>query len=269
MHILLSLFSFLVVSFGLMAQSTVRTAQVSAQEFVELKTIEATYTVELFTKRDQLKAYMREEYNNDWDDEGDYYVELDQAGISEEEYQEKMREHYENIEREKEEKRSKFEPFADKDLMALLDKNKLSYTSEVGLSPHRYDYEDSEKMTTTIFVKLKSSKEYEQMVKLLLDQPVRFVLTGVEYESPEKYLETIIPILTVKARKEADILARSLDKSLGDIIECTSDMPIKRVSGSSFGYHRDGYNRELDSNPFGMKQAQNIQYTYQFELLPK
>lgn len=125
---------------------------------------------------------------------------------------------------------AKFKPTMVSDIETILKKINLPFkVIKISVQNERdlysmYDSAD-DYMDSLIEVILSSEADWNKLNAALNELPIEQEVIDATYESFEKYYSTLIPKLTNKAKMQAEIIASSINRKLGDVIECTNVYP--------------------------------------------
>lgn len=254
--------------------------EVAVNETIELKAksveIEVIVIDEYSQRESRLYNYFEDEYY--YDSEEDYYYE-EMIAESPKKVTKEMKEAYEQRQREREEwqaeqdrREAEFQPYKITDLMKLLDDHSISY-SVVSRRHSESIYEPNSDATDSILSVILTSKEkYDQFFSLISTEQVYTDHEKVVYEEIEDHYETVIPKITEKANKQANLLASSMQRKLGKVIQCTNVLPTgvsPRVLNQIYNGRTSLFSSDNDYNlsPFSAGQTSFITFIYRFELL--
>ena len=118
----------------------------------------------------------------------------------------------------------KHKPLYVSDLTRELDAAGITKRIQIGsgeLSEYYHDVVD-----TIVFVTVNNAKEMETINELAGPYPCEVDVDKTVYESEEKYDDLTYPILVEKATKKAKVLAKSMNKKIVGIEECTNVYPL-------------------------------------------
>lgn len=130
--------------------------------------------------------------------------------------------------------------------------------------PDRQDENDS-----VLEIVVTNQIEWRSVFKTLLEFDIDSKVTSIDYESLDSVYEEVIPKLTKSAKLQAKIMASSLNRKLGSIIECSNVYPFtpsRSYMESITGDLKFKLNFDQDEDPFDTKRQVLLQYIYRFEL---
>lgn len=238
--------------------------------------------------------YWEEEYY--YEDEEDYYyeqmMEESPRKVSKEmkkEYEQRQadreqREIQREIDRaEREAEMEKFQPFTPSDLIKLLKENNIAFTitsqrakdddrEYYGYEEEYYDeeeYNDNYYADTVVEILISNKEELKNVRSVVSESPVDDEFTNIVYQSIEDHYATVIPKLTEKANSQAAILAKSLGKKVGKVLQCSNVYPYTPSSRALSGMYNRWDRDEFDwfNDPFLSGKEEMIQYVYRFAMI--
>ena len=256
--------------------------EVAVDEVVELKAINVSYRLKVVSEYDQRENAL---YNYDeeyyYESEEDYYYE-EMMAESPKKVTKEMKEAYQQRQLEREEKlaeqyrkEAEFQPYRVSDLMQVLDANAIAYEvkKDGGTLNELLDYEDyDEGNDSSLVINLTSEEAFDKLSSLIANLQVTTDVLKVTYEELNDMYEVAIPKITTKANKQANVLASSMQRKLGKVIQCTNVLPtgmspnmVNQVLLNN--YDRFSLSGASDSNPFNKTQKNYITFVYRYELL--
>lgn len=270
--------------------------EVAVDEMIELKAESAKLQIILLSASEQEARLFSDNYevsenefefgyyfNGEEDWEYEQMLESSPKMITKEmkegyEARARQRELEEKLQQERNEERvreiAKFKPIMVSDIQTILKKINLPFkVIKNGGQDNRdvYSMYDSagDYMDSLIEVTLSSKADWDKLNAALSELPIEQEIIDARYETPDKYYPTLIPKLTNKAQMQAEIIASSIKRKLGSVIECTNVYPYTPSKSylRSFTGSRGIFGEDEIGNPFITNKKELIQYIYRFRLL--
>lgn len=155
------------------------------------------------------------------------------------------------------------------DLMNELEAAKLSTILIIHRAEDFPDiYDNAPTVDSSVTVVVNNSEDMKRLNAIINTYPCSVELSDIEYENSEKYAAITYPLLTEKAKEQAGILAKSMNRKLGDIIYCSNiisktfeERMLQKFN--AFKFLRDeGYT----DDPFAYKETTYVSLNFHFAL---
>lgn len=283
-------------SFFSFGQTTTPSIEIAVDQTIELKVKSVQLLLTVQSVAEQREDLMMENgyfsdymYSDENDYEYEYLMYTDPKKITkkmEREYNERLEVRMAELEQREAEyyterlrMESEFVPLTTNQLAEMLKENSIQYkiieNESNGYGEYDEYYYESEynSSDSVLEITVNSESELDQVKTLIAELAVEWDLGDYTYETSEDQLERVIPELTKKAQSQATILANSLGRKVGKVIEISNIHPNSANANAldSLGLDLDwsDYESEYEyhQNPFDSEKKELIQYVYRFELL--
>lgn len=273
------------VSFAILAtslcisQTSPGYIEIGVAEAVDLKVEEITVQLVVSSASSQMEdEFYYGYYEDDYYEYEEDYLYEQMMEDSPKKVTSEMKRDYENRQRaredrelERERKQAEFKPYWAKQFIDLMKTNNIVFT--IQLNERDEEYYDYERTDTAFQVVLKSGEEYDKLNSLMEEHPVYVNRTDEKYESMDSKYATVIPMLTAKAKNQAELLAIAMGKKVGNVTQVTnnfkskiSDMALEEMYDYS-DYDYEGEYDSWSSNPFEDSKKAFVQYLFRFAVV--
>lgn len=280
-HILITLF--ITLSISSFAQ-TDKYIELAVSETVELKAQSAIIAIR---RKENIADEYREKYSTDADryaDETYYYM----MQVSPEEVTPEIRQAFEDRQRQLEiayqenlvkaaEKKKQAEAAWINFVEVLKAKkmivNASTEENHVMQNWYLYDYGANTGIDKTIYVKVQNEEQYKIVLALSAGLTLYVLNHDISYEHIDVKRQEINIILAKKAKSQAEMIALSLNKKVGSVLNVSNLSPINSFyplgieESYKIGDEADVYVGRSQMSPFTVSQKVTVTYIYRFALL--
>lgn len=280
-HLLITLF--ITLSISSIAQ-TDKYIELAVSETVELKAQSAILAIR--RKENNYDEY-REKYSSEADryaDETYYYM----MQVSPEEVTPEMRQAFEDRQRQREivyqenlvkaaEKKKQAEAAWINFVEVLKAKkmivNASSEERHVMQNWYLYDYGANSEIDKTIYVKVQNEEQYKIVLALSAGMILYLENHEISYENIDVKLQEINNNLAKKAKSQAEMIAISLNKKVGSVLNVSNLSPINSYyplgieESYKIGDEADVFVDRSRMSPFSLSKKVTVTYIYRFALL--
>lgn len=131
--------------------------------------------------------------------------------------------------------------------------------------------EGDDELEEVMYVTVNNVEQYNEIIALSEDFTVIIQNHEIIYEKIDDKRQEIIETLSKNAKSEADMIAKSLNKKLGNVLTVSNSLPVNSIS--NFEQYSDilgNLNRTLTksiSSPFSAVKKTTVGYVYRFAIL--
>lgn len=275
----------------LLAQGNANFIEVAVHEPVELKVSEVTCLVSIHTVEMQMEMLYQpqfeeyEEYDEPYPDSYEYFGgEYDNLSAKEKKkveaaynqalvdwdaaYEARMAEGELALQ----ERLSNFSAFSVQQAIEMLQSKGIAYTLRIDkvLDPA---WEGTMYADTQLVVKAASREAYDQLSDLFFAKAATLTVEDMIFESIDTKSESVLPVLTTRAKAQAEILAGSISRKLGPVMQISNVHPgfstalLEVQMESTRDLYREFRDMENPANPFGQTKKSVVEFIFRFGML--